>query len=305
MNWGKLGLIFVPSRQRRWMRTHAALPIAENLENDIYRIYFTSRDEENRSHIGQLHLEISSPENILSVSEESLLHPGPVGHFDCDGVLTSCVVKYEGKHFLYYTGWNRGGRDHLWYGNIGLAISEDNGTTFRKVLSSPIMGRGEFDPCLVVSPCVLIENGIWRMWYVSGFKWEERGTRLHPYYDVKYAQSKNGIDWERKGMVCIALRPGESNIARPCVIKDHGLYKMWYSYDAGQGYRIGYSESNDGLSWTRLDDEAGIDVSSTGWDSEALAYPWVFRHGRRMYMIYNGNQFGKDGFGLAVSMDKD
>ena len=305
MKWSKLGLIFTPSGQRPWMQTHAALPIAQQLEDYRYRIYFTTRDKENRSHIGYLELEINSSENILCLSDECVLSPGPVGHFDCDGVLTSCVVNYDGKLFLYYTGWNRGGRDHLWYGNIGLAVSEDNGLSFKRVLPSPIIGRGEFDPCLVVSPCVLIESGIWRMWYVSGFKWEEREGRLHPYYDLKYAESKNGIEWKRQGLVCIGLRPGESNIARPCVIKERGIYKMWYSYDAGQGYRIGWAESTDGYSWTRMDDEAGIDASRSGWDSEALAYPWVFIQGETMYMLYNGNQFGKDGFGLAVSTAAD
>jgi hypothetical protein len=220
-------------------------------------------------------------------------------------VLTSCVVHYDEKVFLYYTGWNRGGSDHLWYGNIGLAISEDNGRSFKRVLPSPIIGRGEYDPCLVVSPCVLIDSGIWRMWYVSGFKWEKRGGRLHPYYDLKYAESKDGIEWKRQGLVCIGLHPGENNIARSCVIKERGIYKMWYSYDVGQGYRIGCGESTDGYLWNRMDDEVGIDVSPSGWDSEAIAYPWVFAHDATKYMLYNGNQFGKDGFGLALSMDAD
>ena len=52
---------------------------------------------------------------------------------------------------------------------------------------------------------------------------------------------------------------------------------MWYSY-RGDAYRIGYAESVDGLEWERKDEEAGIDVSADGWDSEMIEYPCVFEH---------------------------
>jgi hypothetical protein len=201
---------------------------------------------------------------------------------------------------MYYIGWNPGDRKPLFYSSIGLAVSENRGITFKKMFCAPIMARSEFDPCLVTAPCVRIDNGIWRMWYVSGFKWEEKGGRLQSYYHIKYAESKDGVHWVRNGLVCIDLKEGETNIARPCVLKENGTYKMWYSYDAGHEYRIGYAESPDGYAWTRLDNEAGIDVSLSGWDSKALAYPWVFSHEGRKYMLYNGNEFGKEGFGLAV-----
>ena len=99
---------------------------------------------------------------------------------------------------------------------------------------------------------------------------------------------------------CVDLTGPERNIARPCVVSDDGRYRMWYSYDSGCGYRIGYAESEDGLRWTRRDDRAGISPSATGWDSEAQAYPWVFSHDGTRFLLYNGNAFGRTGFGLAV-----
>lgn len=300
MKWRKLGLVFVPSGQNPRMRTYAALPVAQRLDDELYRVYFSSRDEQNHAHIGFVEFNISSPADIVRTSDDCVLAPGPLGHFDDCGVLTSSIVEHKHSLFLYYTGWNRGGRKPLWYGTIGLAVSEDMGRTFRKISPAPIMDRSEWDPCLVASPCVLVADGIWRMWYVSGFKWKEIGRDLHSYYHLKYAESKDGIHWERNGVVCIDHQPQERNIARPCVIKDDDTYKMWYSYNAGRGYRIGYAESPDGYAWARKDDEAGIDVSLSGWDSRALAYPWVFCHKEKKYMIYNGNAFGRDGFGLAV-----
>lgn len=76
---------------------------------------------------------------------------------------------------------------------------------------------------------------------------------------------------------------------------------MWYCHRGRDyGYRIGYAESADGREWMRRDEDAGIDVSPEGWDSEMIAYPFVFDHDGSRYMLYSGNGFGRDGMGLAV-----
>ena len=76
---------------------------------------------------------------------------------------------------------------------------------------------------------------------------------------------------------------------------------MWFSYRGGMGktYRIGHASSADGASWELSLDAMGLDVSSTGWDSEMVEYPYVFDHGDRRFMLYNGNGYGSTGFGMA------
>ena len=74
---------------------------------------------------------------------------------------------------------------------------------------------------------------------------------------------------------------------------------MWYC-SRGESYRIGYAESDDGIHWIRKDQDVGIDVSDSGWDSEMIEYPFVFDHEGDRYMLYNGNGYGKTGIGLAV-----
>ena len=302
MRWRKLGLVFSPAGRYPWMQTHAANPVPIRLRGDVFRVYFTTRDGSNRSHIGYVEIDINSPDELLRVSEQPVLSPGPLGNFDDHGVYSSSIVAFEDKLFLYYIGWNPGLRPPMFYASIGLAISEDGGETFQKISRAPILSRGEFDPWMVSAPFVLRENGRWRMWYISGLKWEEGDDGLHSYYHIKYAESSNGIDWHRDGLVCLDLQPGECNIARVCVVKDAGLYRSWYGHNAGDGYRIGYAESNDGCTWQRMDADAGIMVSDSGWDSDAVTYPYVFTHDGRRYMIYNGNFFGRDGFGLAVEL---
>ena len=66
-----------------------------------------------------------------------------------------------------------------------------------------------------------------------------------------------------------------------------------------RGYRIGYAVSDDLHSWIRKDQEAGIEYSSEGWDSQMMHYPHVFNLDNKWYMLYNGNDFGRYGFGLA------
>lgn len=83
---------------------------------------------------------------------------------------------------------------------------------------------------------------------------------------------------------------------------------MWYCYRGtkdyrtgrSQSYRIGYAESQDGIHWTRKDECVGIDVSENGWDSEMIAYPYIYKHMDTTYLFYNGNGFGKSGFGYAI-----
>lgn len=128
-------------------------------------------------------------------------------------------------------------------------------------------------------------------------------------YHIKYAESENGIDWRRENVNCILPKNALEATARPCVIKDGSLYKMWYSRrdiidfrtDKNHSYRAGYAESPDGLHWRKLDEKVGIDISEKkeDWDSEAIAYPYVLKLKHKLVLFYNGNNFGKTGFGYA------
>ena len=77
---------------------------------------------------------------------------------------------------------------------------------------------------------------------------------------------------------------------------------MWYSYRPGDGtaYRIAYASSADGVHWQRQLTTANLPVSASGWDAEMTAYPFVFQHHGHYYMLYNGNGYGRSGFGLAI-----
>ena len=54
-----------------------------------------------------------------------------------------------------------------------------------------------------------------------------------------------------------------------------------------------------GLQPLRQDDRVGIEKSAEGWDSEMLEYGWMQEHAGETYLLYNGNGFGRSGFGIA------
>jgi len=299
MHWIKKGLIFDPPGNIPWIASHAAVPIPYHLGEDRFRIYFSGRDEVGRAQLGSIEIDINHPAHVLAWSEEPALRSGEPGNFDDSGAMGDWILRRDNDLYLYYTGWNRGVTVPF-RNSIGLAISRDDGRSFVKQYDGPILDRYIYDPCFLSCACVLVEGSKWRLWYVSGLRWEDQEAGLKHYYHIKYAESANGILWDRQGIVCIDFRDdNEHVISRPCVIRDGGLYKMWYSY-RGDSYRIGYAESHDGIEWLRKDHLAGIDVSESGWDSEMIEYAYVFDHGGRRYMLYNGNGYGKTGIGLAV-----
>ena len=147
------------------------------------------------------------------------------------------------------------------------------------------------------------------MWYASCTEWKEINQKLEPSYLIKYAQSSDGIKWEGFNQECIKYKYDGEAICRPSVLNENGIYKMWYSTrnsndyrnNKNNGYRIGYAESDDGINWTRIDNDSGINPSHSGWDSQMICYPHITKHGDKKYMFYNGNDFGKYCFGWAVS----
>jgi hypothetical protein len=149
------------------------------------------------------------------------------------------------------------------------------------------------------------------MWYIYGYKWivdpsEDTPQRV---YRIVHAKSIDGISWEKEGRNIITHKLNENECqALPTVNHFNNRYHMFFCYREAtgfrkikeRGYRIGYAYSKDLVNWSRDDDNAGIDISKEGWDSEMLCYPHIFKCNDKIYLLYNGNEFGRFGFGLAV-----
>jgi hypothetical protein len=298
--WQKNGLVYVCDILGTG---YAQDPFIDVLDEKTWRIYFTSRTPEVVSLPFCMDVEAGNPANILKVYQEPLFTPGYRGTFDDNGITMTSIVNKGNIKYLYYCGWNKGGSVpyHL---SIGLASGKDK---FDKEYEGPVMDRSTFDPICVSAPFVLIDDfGVWRMWYISFTYWSWYNGRLEPTFVIKTAYSDDGVNWTRVTKPCFKQKHERESFARPWVIKDEGIYKMWFSVRGidsyrekyGQHYVLGYAESNNGENFRR--EPIDITTSDEGWDSEMIEYASVLKWNGYYHMLYNGNGFGKTGFGYAI-----
>lgn len=308
MRWVKKGNFFKNQNNDYWNKTHAQNPVIDIVDDNIWRIYYSTRDLNKRTRISYIEVEAGNPENILYIHNKPILELGDIGDFDDCGVMCSDIVNFNGKKYLYYLGWNV--RNTIPYHlSIGLAVSDD-GKYFKKLFKGPILDRTSIEPYLCTSCCVVIENDCWKMWYTSGTGYKIINNYVEPLYNIKYATSKDGVEWNRENVVSVDYNNDHEALGVPSVLFEDGKYKMWYSYrdildyriNEKHSYRIGYAESNDGIYFNRMDNKTGIDISKLDneWDSKMIAYGKVIKNKNKKYMFYNGNGFGQTGIGYAI-----
>lgn len=306
MTWVKQGLIYVPDGSRPWSRTHAQVPTAMRLDDRI-RIYYATRDDRGRSLTSFIDVDPDDPSRLVYVHDAPVLDLGAPGTHDEDGVMTGCVVREGQRVWLYYTGWSRGATVPYRV-SVGLAISDDGGVSFTRHRLGPVVDRTPDEPFMTMSPYIVREGALWRMWYGSGLGWVDIDGHMEPRYAIKYAESSDGCTWRQPNRLCIApLDELEAN-TRPSVMKRGDAYEMWFSYrssrdfrDGAGAYRIGRAISDDGLTWRRTADAAGLEPSrDEAWDDRMVAYPNVIEIDGRRVMFYNGNGFGRAGMGWAI-----
>ena len=276
--------------------SHASNPVAIHLEADVYRVFYSGRDKNNKSSVSYVDIDIFN-QKVMSFADEPLAEYGDNGSYYSHGISVGCVLHIENRQKLLFMGWQISDGHH-WRGDIG-AILLSSDFSSGEVSSEALLSSDQEDPISLSYPWVIEENGIYKMWYGSTIAWEAgNGEMLHV---IKYATSQNGCDWHRHGLAI----PYELGVAqafsRPTVVRDKQEYHMWFSYRGGgrTKYRIGYAKSRDGISWKPQYNNSGIDISDKGWDSEMVCYPFVFNHKGKHYMLYNGNGFGQTGCGLA------
>lgn len=301
MIWKKLGRIFDPETELAGSGLRGALmPTVVSLGGDhsVVRVYYSPRDDSNRSQVHWFTVDLRDPSSILEKSAGPVLLPGDIGTYDDSGITLGSFVGDSEEGLLFYTGWNLTVTVPM-NNSIGVAKLLPDGQ-FERFGRGPIMTRCLHEPYSCASPCVMKEGDTYRMWYASMDDWKEEAEGPRHYYNIKYAVSADGINWEREGRVAIDYAGGdEYAFGRPCVVKEEGLYKMWYAF-RGKHYIIGYAESENGIDWARKDELAGITVSESGWDSEMIEYPAIHDALGKRFMFYNGNGYGVSGIGLAV-----
>jgi hypothetical protein len=315
MKWKKLGRIFNPVEHKL---ANNCLEFSQSPQtvvfDDYVRIYFSTREPELKtgkflSHVAFVDMS-KDFKTVLNISDKSVIDLGELGTFDEHGIFPINLLKEKNRILAYTCGWSRRVSVSV-ETSTGLAISNDNGLTFQKVGQGPVFTNSPDEPFLVGDSFVRFYNGVYHMWYMFGTRWidtlEEGVQRV---YKIGHATSKDGINWikeESKQIIPDFLNPDECQ-ALPSILFHNNRYHMYFCYreatgfrkDKTRGYRLGYAYSDDLINWTRDEVNVGIKYSDEGWDSDMMCYPHIFKCDKKIYLLYNGNEFGRYGFGIAT-----
>jgi hypothetical protein len=315
MKWRKLGRIFDPTRHHlpNDCVQFAQAPQSLMFDNFV-RVYFSTRaiDRSNGkylSHIAFVDFD-KNLRDIIRVSDQTVIPLGELGCFDEHGIFPMNVVRHAGLVYGYTCGWSR--RVSVSVDTaIGLAISRDEGFSFRRQGYGPVLAASVHEPNLVGDGFVKVIDGVFHMWYIFGTGWKRYDSQSAPdrTYKIGHATSPDGVRWrkeEARQIISDVLGLDESQ-ALPTVIEIDGTYHMFFCYrqshdfrsNRERGYRIGHAHSSDLVNWRRDDSNPRLDVSPGDWDGDMLCYPHVFECDGSVYLLYNGNEFGRHGFGLA------
>lgn len=313
MKWKKLGKIFDPTQYKL---ANKCLQFAQSPQtlvfHDFVRIYFAAREPDNGKYLSHIAFVDMSKNlhDVIRVSDNTVIPLGGLGCFDEHGIFPINVVRQGDAIFGYTCGWNRRVAVSVDTA-IGLAISNDDGLTFQRIGDGPVLSASLHEPCLVGDGFVKIIGDTFHMWYIFGTGWKKYDNDVPPdrNYKIGHAVSKDGIEWvkeEARQIINDRLGDDESQ-ALPTVIEIAGRYHMFFCYrqsfdfrvTKGRGYRIGHAWSDDLCNWSRADDNPLLEGTPGEWDSDMQCYPHVFECDGKVYLLYNGNEFGRYGFGLA------
>jgi hypothetical protein len=314
MEWKKLGQIFNPNEYEvKGKRLEFAQSPQVVCFDTYVRIYFSTRIRDvSGKYLSLIAYVDYNPDfsEIIKVSQHEIIPLGNLGCYDEHGIFPLNLLKTDKEILGFIGGWNR--RISVMIdGAIGLAKSYDNGETFHRVGEGPILGPNIHEPFLIADPFVLKINDLYYMWYIFGNRWVicEKYKKPERIYKIGYATSKDCINWNRSGKFIInELFQNEECQALPTVVKIDGRYHMYFCFrystdfrNKERGYKLGHAYSDNLTDWIRDDNYLNIykSINTDDWDSEMICYPHAFDLSGQTYMLYNGNEFGKNGFGLA------
>ena len=315
MKWDKKGCIFDPTQCALPFGCFAYAKSPQAVAMDGFRrVYFSSCSQDKSgkylSHVCYADFSLDLSE-FREVNRHEVIALGELGAFDEHGIFPVHIFKAEESElWAYTTGWSR--RISVSAESaIGLAVSKDCGRTFQKMDAGPIMSASLHEPFLVADPFVLKVGAQFHMWYIFGLRWisADRGHQAERVYKIAHATSTNGVNWKREGLPVIEDSIGIDECqALPSVLEVNGIYHMVFCYrdavgfrmERGKGYRLGYAYSHDLVRWLRNDSLLGLPLSGNDWDGEMMCYPHLFNLNGRVGLLYNGNNFGRGGFGLAI-----
>ena len=224
----------------------------------------------------------------------STLSPEPKSGWE-DLVNRNCVLKIGNTFKMWYTG-QANGRSYIGY------AESDDGLNFHRVQTEPVLvPETPWENLSVMNPCVLFENGRYRMWYSAGETFEPNV--------LCYAESCNGLHWEKSPLNPILTNAPQNIYEREriggCQILPHkelGYLLFYIGYRDIHTACICCACSRDGVTGFRRCRHNPLILPTPGaWDADACYKPSaVYDETEDKWRIwYNGRNGGVEYIGLA------
>jgi len=301
-------LLTPPGSNPEW-RSHAQGPTVLPVSDSLWRIYFSGRNGQNSSRVFAADFDPRTMQ-IIEVYDKPVLTTCASGAFDEHGVGAGTAIREGRRVLLYYVGL-RLSEDVPYRIGIGLAVSEDDGLTFTRVHNTPIVGISRENPWGVSTPSVFRDGHSWAMWYSSFRAWRLVDGKPEPVYDLRRAISEDGRVWCPDDFASLGYPLStDGGLIRANFVESRNGVRLiasernWRDFRAGEGggYHLILAAPTQGRTpWQRVPETIRFDPSEPAqdWDSDMQCYPWLIRHEGRNILFYNGNDFGRHGFGVA------
>ena len=294
--WDRIGWIDPPVGLGEWCTSHLSIPFCISKNASEFRVYFSSRDSDQRSHIGWVDVQFNS-ENSLKTNfgTSPLVSPGVPGTFDEHGVSGSFFEIVNNSLRIWNFGWQRSS-GKAWSNAIGL-VEKSVYDTELTVKNKLVVKSNEFENYGLAYPYLISQNSIRHLFY-GAFDLYGIPSLNQPYsYVSKRAEIGNDLILSDRSRMIDHLS-GNSAQSRPCIIRDGNGYRAWISVK-GEGYEIRSAYSEDLRNWKWSEDRYGLRASGMNGESREVCYSHVVEFAGSRMMFFNGDGFGKTGIGIA------
>ena len=300
-HWRSLGHVQVAVGEAPEHATHASYPTPLLLPDGTVRVFYSPRDIGNRSTIFSIDLSLREDGfTRLGPPIGPWLLPGQVGMFDDAGTSVGWVAwTADGGIECWYLGWSLG-VSVPFRTAIGRARAAPGETVLLRTSVAPVVDRSEIDPLSLGYPWLVLHDGRKILFYGT-HRWPPQEGRAIDHVIRRAEEMDRGAAWRRSTEPALAPEgPEEWGLSRPSVLRDAAGWHMWFARRRLDRYSLGYARSPDGVHWTRSDGVVAFVTPEADWEAGSRTYPAVFDHQGRRWMLYNGNGYGRTGFGIAI-----
>ena len=290
-----------PSEWKSHMMAPAALPIVS--DNEI-EVFIGGWNERSISSIYSVKINTETLQYVYGTAQLRLA-PGKPGNFDENGVFPASIIMDGPKWMLSYTGFQLGHQiPHYNFG--GLASPNRQNQLLDRLSMAPFLDRAD-EGLSVRAGLTAVDLGSerkpnWISVYAAGSSFEKINGKLRPNYNI-FRQNCSPYDLTHSGELILSCLESEHGVGRPYLQIYGELVLLFYTRRMRNfSYLPGLCVSSDrGSTFKRMDNLLlNLSPRLCEIDDEMQYFPSPLIHDDKLYVFYNGNEFGKKGMGIWI-----